>query len=76
VKDLPFKTISKMAIPDLRGCSSLSCCRAQGLNELEVLADTHSVFMRCGGTASRFEITWSDRKTQAALLQLLQQIGA
>jgi AraC-like DNA-binding protein len=37
-------------------------CRAQGMNELEVLADAHSVFLRCDGTASRFEVSWSDQK--------------
>src|SRR6516165_11347701 len=42
-------------------------CRAQGMNELEVLAETHSLFMRCGGTASRFEVTWSDRKDHQKL---------
>jgi AraC family transcriptional regulator len=42
-------------------------CRAQGMNELEVLADTHSVFLRCDGTASRFEVTWSDQKDHQKL---------
>jgi hypothetical protein len=42
-------------------------CHAQGMNELEVLADTHSVFMRCGGTASRFEVTWSEQKDHQKL---------
>ena len=50
---------------DLR--AEVFCCRAQGMNELEVLADTHSVFMRCGGTASRFEVTWSDQKDHQKL---------
>jgi AraC-like DNA-binding protein len=42
-------------------------CRARGMNELEVFADTHSVFLRCDGTASRFEVTWSDRKSHQTL---------
>jgi AraC-like DNA-binding protein len=42
-------------------------CRAEGMNELEVLADTHSVFLRCDGTASRFEVTWSDQKDRQKL---------
>ena len=50
---------------DLR--AEVFSCRAQGMNELEVLAETHSVFMRCGGTASRFEVTWSDQKNHQKL---------
>src|SRR6516165_7034986 len=42
-------------------------CRARGMNELEVFADTHSVFLRCDGTASRFEVTWSDLKDHQKL---------
>jgi AraC family transcriptional regulator len=42
-------------------------CRAQGMNELEVLADAHSVFLRCEGTASRFEVTWWDQKDHQKL---------
>src|SRR6516165_2977735 len=42
-------------------------CRAQGMNELEVLADTHSVFLRCDGIASRVEVTWSDQKEHQKL---------
>ena len=44
---------------DLR--AEVFSCRAQGMNELEVFADTHSVFLRCDGTASRFEVTWSNQ---------------
>ena len=50
---------------DLR--AEVFLCRAQGMNELEILADTHSVFMRCEGTASRFEVTWSDQKDHQRL---------
>jgi AraC family transcriptional regulator len=44
-------------------------CRAGGMNELEVFADTHSVFLRCDGTASRFEVTWSGLKNHLKLSQ-------
>ena len=54
---------------DLR--AEVFLCRAQGMNELEILADTHSVFMRCEGTASRFEVTWSDRKDQQKLSEVV-----
>jgi AraC-like DNA-binding protein len=42
--------------------AELFSCRAQGMNELEVSADTHSVLLRCDGTASRFEVSWSGCK--------------
>jgi hypothetical protein len=63
---------------DLR--AEVFLCRARGTNELEVFADTHSIFLRCDGAASRFEVTWAQwirreetMTTQAMPLAPVQQ---
>ena len=40
--------------------AELFSCRAEGMNELEVMADTHTMLLRCSGTASRMEIVWPE----------------
>jgi AraC-like DNA-binding protein len=45
-------------------------CRANGINELEVLADTHTLLLRCEGTASRCEIVWPESGHRQKLAEL------
>jgi AraC-like DNA-binding protein len=47
--------------------TELFSCRAQGMNELEVLSDGHTVLLRCDGTASRMEVVWPESSCRQRL---------
>jgi AraC-like DNA-binding protein len=50
--------------------AELFACRSNGLNELEVRADTHTLLVRCDGTASRCEVTWPEIDQRQRLAEL------
>lgn len=50
--------------------AELFSCRAHGMNELEVVADTHTLLLRCDGTATRCEVTWPDRGNRQRLAEI------
>jgi AraC family transcriptional regulator len=45
-------------------------CRARGMNELEVLADTHTLLLRCDGTATRCEVAWPESGNRQRLAEI------